>query len=80
MTGRPPVTISGKQSADSATVFAGQPFQRAMGTDMDQRVAAKCLAQPDAEGDELVARGKGGGRDSRNADPRNARDQGRARP
>ena len=36
--------------------LARQPFQRAMRADMDQRMAAEALPQPQAEGDERVAR------------------------
>ena len=36
--------------------LAGQPFQRAMRADMDERVAAEALLQPQAEGDQFVAR------------------------
>ena len=36
--------------------LAGQPFQRAMRANMDERVAAEGLLQPQAEGNEFVAR------------------------
>ena len=36
--------------------LAGQPFQRAVRADMDDGVDAERLAQPQAEGDEVVAR------------------------
>ena len=36
--------------------LAGQPFQRAMGADMDERMACRDLLQPQAEGHQGVAR------------------------
>ena len=36
--------------------LAGQPFQRAMRADMDQRMTAELFAQPQAEGDQRMAR------------------------
>ncbi len=56
MTGRGPVTISGKQFSRERHGLAGQPFQRAVGADMDERVDAERLAQPQAEGDQRMAR------------------------
>ena len=53
------MTISGKQFALMRHRLAGQPFQRAVRADMDDRVDAERLAQPQAEGDEFVARRQG---------------------
>ena len=36
--------------------LAGQPFQRAVRADMDERVAAEAFLQPQAEGDQCMAR------------------------
>ncbi len=36
--------------------LAGQPFQRAMGADMDEGMDAERFAQPQAEGDQFMAR------------------------
>ena len=56
MTGSGPVTISGKQVCAQRHGLAGQPFQRAMGADMDEGVDAERFAQPQAEGEQCVAR------------------------
>ena len=53
------MTISGKQVAAQGDRLAGQPFQRAVRADMDDGVDAERLAQPQAEGEQCMARRQG---------------------
>ena len=46
----------GKTVLRECNRLARQPFQRAMGADMDKRMDAKRFAQPEAEGDQRMAR------------------------
>ncbi len=56
MTGNGPSTASGAQSSRKRHRFARQPFERAMRAEVNQRVDAGDLAQPNVECDIAVSR------------------------